>query len=313
MRPPGDRVTFLREVPPVLVRTYAISLGLMFGSFLNVVIYRVPRNMSVVRPRSHCPACGAPIAFYDNIPILSYAWLRGRARCCNARVSPRYLFVELLGGLLAWAIVESIVLQLPADTSIVRALAVFVSDFALALGLTAAAFIDLEHMYIPDSITVGGAIVGLVTASLRGNTFTEALVGAIAGFAMVWVPFSLVYRVVRGRTGMGMGDAKLVALAGAWFGWVGAMFALFAGAVQGTVGALGILLIRGRIDEPAAVREEKQQVLQELDQMRPEERDAALEALARDPLYEPNAPGIGRARIAFGPFLVLAILEYLLV
>ncbi len=304
-------MTVLGDVPPAITRAYAIGLGLAFGSFLNVVIHRVPRGMSVTRPSSHCPACGKPIAFYDNLPVISYVWLRGRARCCGARVSPRYVLVEIVGGLLAWAIVNVHVLALPPTTSLARAASIFVADFALALGLVAAAFIDLEHMYIPDAITLGGALVGVATASLRGLSYTDASIGAVAGFGIVWLPFVWLYRVVRGRTGMGLGDAKLVALAGAWFGWTGALFALLAGAVQGTIGALAILLCRGKIDEPAAVQEEKQQAMRDLEGLSEEERALALEDLAKDPLYEPETPGVGGARIAFGPFLVLAILEYL--
>src|SRR3954454_5339168 len=100
----------LAEVPASLLRVYAVLLGLLWGSFLNVVIYRVPRGMSVVRPASHCPGCGAAIRAYDNVPVLSYLWLRGRARCCGARFSPRYPLVELIGGVIAWAIFEVCVL-----------------------------------------------------------------------------------------------------------------------------------------------------------------------------------------------------------
>src|SRR3954470_19107083 len=106
----------LAEVPASLLRVYAVLLGLFGGSFLNVVIYRVPREMSVVRPASHCPGCGKPVAGYDNIPVLSYVILRGRARCCGARMSPRYPIVELIGGALSLAIFEVVVLRMPEDT-----------------------------------------------------------------------------------------------------------------------------------------------------------------------------------------------------
>src|SRR5579871_5674931 len=132
----------LADFPPWFLRAFGIAMGLLWGSFLNVVIYRVPRGMSVVRPPSHCPGCGKPIAPYDNIPIVSYLLLRGRARCCGARMSPRYPLVEAIGGALAWAIVERCVLVLPPGTSFARAAAVFAADFAVSLGLVAAAFID---------------------------------------------------------------------------------------------------------------------------------------------------------------------------
>src|SRR5689334_10349139 len=111
----------LGDIPVAIVRTYAIVLGLFGGSFLNVVIYRVPRGMNVARPASHCPACGKPLRFYDNVPILSYVALGGRARCCGVGISPRYPLVELVGGLLAWAIVEMLVLPQADAISIGRA------------------------------------------------------------------------------------------------------------------------------------------------------------------------------------------------
>ena len=112
---------------------------------------------------------------------------------------------------------------------------------------------------------------------------------------------------------MGLGDAKLVMMAGAWFGWTGAMFALLAGAVQGSIAAIVVLAVKGRIEEPAAVQREKREMAATLAQLGPDERAQAETELARDPLYEPVASGLGGARIAFGPFLVLAMLEYLLV
>jgi leader peptidase (prepilin peptidase)/N-methyltransferase len=306
-------MTRLGELPVSLVVTYAILLGLFGGSFLNVVIYRVPRGMSIARPASHCPGCGAPVRFYDNIPVVSYVVLGGKARCCKTRISPRYVLVEIIGGALAWAIVEGQILRLPAETSIARAAMIFAADLMFALSLVAVAFIDLEHMYVPDAISIGGTLFGLATFSLRPDLgITDALLGAAIGFGIVWLPFGVVYRLVRGRTGMGMGDAKLLMMAGAWFGWMGAAFALLAGAVQGTIAALAMLLLRGKIEEPASVQAERRETENALALLGPEERAAAEAELAKDPLYEASSSGVGLARIAFGPFLVLAMLEYLL-
>ena len=301
----------LDDLPSPLVFGYAVVLGLFGGSFLNVVIYRVPRGMSVVRPPSHCPACGAKLKIYDNIPVVSYLALRGRARCCKAKISPRYPLVELIGAGVALALVTQLE-RTGGSLPIGRALAIFAANLALGLALVAVAFIDLEHMYVPDAISIGGTLFGLATFSLRGLSFTDALLGAALGFAVVWLPFGVLYKWIRGRTGMGLGDAKLVMLAGAWFGWIGAVFALLAGAVQGTLAVIALLLTRGRIEEPAAVEEEKRETAEELARMTPEERAEAEAELARDPLYEPSAPGLGIRRIAFGPFLALAMLEYLL-
>lgn len=314
----------------------AFAFGLLWGSFLNVVIYRVPREMSVVRPASHCPGCGKPIAAYDNVPLLSYVVLRGRARCCGARMSPRYPLVELIGGALSLAILEAIVLRLPADTAALRALAVYGAYFALCLGLVAAAFIDAEHMFLPDSITLPGIVLGVATATLRGGTLVDAGVGALVGFFVVWLPFIFLYKGLLGRTGMGLGDAKLLALAGAWLGWPGALFTLFGGAVQGTLYAAALKLLGIDTGLPQAVKDD----IAELERAAADGDEEAKQALAEDPLTEdesdafilrffrrlfgrPDPPADEaahdepaadeepprRARIPFGPFLILAILE----
>jgi leader peptidase (prepilin peptidase)/N-methyltransferase len=302
----------LADLPPWFLRVFGTLFGLLWGSFLNVVIYRVPAGLSVVRPASHCPACKAPVKAYDNLPVLGWLLLRGKARCCGAKLSPRYPLVEAMGGLLAWAIVEIIIFRLPPDTSLGRGLAIFGVDLALALALVAAAFIDLDHMYIPDGISIGGTIVGLLTTSFRPLTYVEALVGAGAGFVMVWLPFDVIYRAVRGRTGMALGDAKLVMLAGAWFGLPGALFALMAGAMQGSIAVAILLFFKGKIEEPEAVKREREEILAEVAALPPEERAAAEKELAEDPIFEETEGTLG-ARLAFGPFIALATLEYLLV
>ncbi len=325
----------------------AFTFGLLWGSFLNVVIYRVPRELSVVRPASRCPGCGTPIAGYDNIPVLSYVILRGRARCCGARMSPRYPLVELIGGALSLAVWQGIVLRLPADVSAGRALAIYGAYFALALGLVAAAFIDAEHMFLPDSIMFGGIVLGIATATVRGLLLGEALLGAAIGFVVIWLPFIFLYKGLLGRTGMGMGDAKLLALAGAWLGWPGAIFTLLAGAVQGTLyaGALKLLGIEPKLpkavleeiaelEKAAAAGDEEAKKALEEDPLTEDEEDAFIVSFFRRLFYgaeaareheeqrrrerereqeaeeEAGPPEPPRARIPFGPFLILSILEF---
>jgi leader peptidase (prepilin peptidase)/N-methyltransferase len=301
----------LGDFPPTFLRVFAVAFGLIWGSFLNVVIYRVPRGMSVVRPASRCPACETPIRVWDNIPVFGFLLLRGRARCCGAKLSPRYPLVEAIGGVLSLGILELIIFQLPVYTSAARAGAIFVADFALALALVAAAFIDLEHLFLPDTITIGGAVLGVATASFRGLSLTESLLGAALGFGLVWLFFVVLYAKIRGRVGMGLGDAKLLMLAGAWFGWGGALFVLGAGAIQGTFAAIVMLLRKGKIEEPEAVLREREELLAELEAMTPEERAEVEKELEDDPLADGPAEGLGQARIAFGPFLILAVLECL--
>ena len=302
----------LADFPPIFLIVFAVLLGLLFGSFLNVVIHRLPRGESIAFPGSHCPHCGQPIKPRDNVPVLSYVLLLGRSRCCKAPISPRYPLVEAIGGLVAWAVMRSIVLELPAETSIARAMAVFFTYLALALGLIAAAFIDLEHMLLPDEITLGGAGLGLATVPLRADaSFRESLLGAAIGFVVVWLPFVFLYSKVRGRPGMGLGDAKLLLLAGAWFGWLGALFALLAGAVQATAVLAAIFATGKKLEEPAAVIEERKALLAALERAEGAEREALERELAEDPLAREPEPGLAGARLAFGPFIILAILEFM--
>ena len=289
-----------------------VSLGLVFGSFLNVVIYRLPRDENIAFPASHCTSCGTPIRAFDNLPVLGWLFLRGRARCCKAPISPRYPLVELLGGLLGGTLIQVAVLTLPLDTPLWQGGLLFAAELALGLGLIAAAFIDLSHMYLPDPLTLGGAALGLLSVPLRPDaSWQGSLIGAAMGFLIVWLPFDLLHRLLRGKPGMGLGDAKLVMLAGAWFGWQGAMFTLLAGALQATLAVVAIYLVRGKIEEPEAIKLERAELEQELLQATPEERALIEAELALDPLASEPEAGFGKARIAFGPFLVLAALELL--
>jgi leader peptidase (prepilin peptidase)/N-methyltransferase len=269
--------------------------GLVWGSFLNVVIHRVPRGENVAYPPSRCPGCGARIAPRDNVPVLSYLLLRGRARCCGIKISPRYPLIEALGGALAAALVQLVLLELSPDTSAGRALGIFSLSFALGLALLALAFIDLEYMILPDSLTLGAGLLGLVSAGVRGTGFINSAIGAAVGFAIIYLPFELLYSKLRGTPGMGRGDAKLAALAGAWFGAPGAVFALFAGACP----AEAVAQERAEVEaEYAAAEGEARAEL---------ERERQLDPMLRD-----AEEGLGQARVPFGPFLALATLEFLL-
>jgi len=299
----------LGDVPINALRGFAVFFGLIWGSFLNVVIYRSPRDMSVVRPGSHCPACGKPVAPYDNIPVLSFLILRGRARCCGAKLSWRYPLVELLGGAASLAVLELTVAPLGAHAPFARALVVYLANFATVMGLIAAAFIDFEFMYIPDVVTIGGTVLGIATSSLRGGTIVGAIVSALVGFLITYIPFIFLYRIVRGRPGMGMGDAKLLMMAGAFFGLFGIFWTLLAGALQGSLGALAVWLVRGKIGLPEGVKEE----IAELKKAAEEGDEEAKKALEEDPLADgPDPEEVGLAHFAFGPFLALAFIEYLL-
>jgi leader peptidase (prepilin peptidase)/N-methyltransferase len=301
----------LAEFPEGLALGLAIVLGLLFGSFTNVVIHRLPLGQNVAFPASHCPACGAPIKAYDNIPLFSFLALGARARCCKAKISWRYFLVELLGGLWAAAVMRVVVLDLPGDTGLGKAALLFAIYLALGLLLIAAIFIDLDHMILPDTLTLGGALLGIASAGLRDIDLLTALIGAATGFLIIWLPFIELYRRVRGFPGMGLGDAKLLMLTGAWFGWQGAVLVLLAASLQGTLIALPVLLVRGRIEEPAVVQQERAEAQALLAELEGAERDALAAEIAKDPLLAEPSQGFGRARLAFGPFLALSTLEFL--
>jgi leader peptidase (prepilin peptidase)/N-methyltransferase len=210
-------------------------LGACVGSFLNVVIYRVPAGKSIVRPGSTC-ACGTPIPWYDNIPILSWLVLRGRARCCGRPFSPRYLVVELLTA----ALFLACWLRLPPAAAVCGWL--FIGSLICGM------FIDLDHMIIPDGFTIGLAVEGLLLSvlvpSLHGQhsgifavdslrSGSAALVGLVAGSGIVlWI--ALIAEAVLKKEAMGFGDVKFVGAIGSFCGWHGALFSVFGGAAFGT-------------------------------------------------------------------------------
>jgi leader peptidase (prepilin peptidase)/N-methyltransferase len=190
---------------------------------------------------------------------------------------------------------------------------VFFAYLWLGLSLLAAAVIDLEYVYIPGALTTSSTVLAFATLPLREQvTPTEAVVGAVFGFLLVFLPFELGYKALRGRTGMARGDAMLVMLSGAWFGWFGAAFALGAAAIQGTLFLIVTLIVKGKVEETEAVDAELQAMREAVAQAEGEERAELERELAEDPLAEERLSGVGGMRLVFGPFIALAIVEYLL-
>jgi leader peptidase (prepilin peptidase)/N-methyltransferase len=299
--------------PPWFLRVFLTAFGLLWGSFLNVVIHRVPRGMSVVRPPSHCPKCEKPIRAWQNVPVFGWLFLRGRSACCGERISIRYPLVELIGGVLALAIVELLVLSLPqAVTPALFGFALFASSFTLAMGLVATAFIDMEHLVIlPDRANIAGGLIGIGTASLRGLSYFDCLIGAAVGFAIGY-GIDTLYRMIRGRSGFASGDTVLLAVMGCWFGWAGALFALVAGAVQGTIIILIVRVFGGAVAEPEVVKREREEIRAEIDKLPAEEREKAMaEWRAEDELADEPGEGM-QAPLPFGPFIAMAGIELLL-
>ena len=219
--------------PTGMLATVAL-FGLAIGSFLNVVIARVPAGRSLVRPGSACPGCSAPLAWYDNIPVLSFFVLRGRCRACGMAISWRYPIVEAVT---AAALVLAYVTLGPT--------AEFVVAGVLLPMLIVITAIDLQHQLIPDAITLPGILAGLLLNVAIGRlSWFEPVIGILlAGGLFLAI-------ILASRGGMGGGDLKLGAMLGAFLGWKALLFALFVAVVAG--GVLGIALLvsglRGRKD-----------------------------------------------------------------
>lgn len=272
------------------------ALGAAIGSFLNVVIYRLPHKQSIVRPGSRCPACEVPIRAWHNVPILGWLWLRGRCANCKVPISPRYPLIELAMAGLSVALFHTFsggLLTVEAVASSDFLLQVVV-PFALYLvfvaALVAVTFIDLDWFIIPDSISLPGVPLGICATAVAGHalglTWIDALVGALIGGGVI-ILLILGYGLLRGRQGMGGGDWKLLAMIGAWLGWEALPFVLLLSSLQGIL----LVLLFGRAFA--------------VDELPPEPGEGEPEA------EEPVAEGVGQLAIPFGPFLSLAALEFL--
>ena len=217
--------------PTFLMYATIFIFGLSIGSFLNVCIFRIPLEKSIIHPPSACPGCGNSIRFYDNIPVLSYILLRGRCRHCDAAISPRYPSVEMASGLTAAATYAAFG---PTAQSLVY--------FAFLSTLWVVTLIDIDHRIIPDVISLPGIPVFFL-ASLLIPTMTakDSLLGILIGggslYAVAWA-----YSAVKKADGMGGGDIKLLAMIGALIGWKGVLFTLFASSALGTLVGLGIMI-----------------------------------------------------------------------
>jgi leader peptidase (prepilin peptidase)/N-methyltransferase len=242
---------------PALFAVACLLLGLVVGSFLNVVAYRLPvmlqrqwqadggaavatERFDLIAPGSHCPQCRAPIAWYHNIPLLGWLWLRGRCAACKAPIPIRYPLVELAAGLLAAAAALRFG---PGGTALAAA--------GLGLTLLVLTRIDIEHLLLPDAITLPGLWAGLLVN--LGGAFTDlrsAVIGAMAGYLTLWLVYHL-FKWLTGKEGMGYGDFKLLALLGAWLGWQALPACILIASLVGTVYAVGVILTgRGERQQP---------------------------------------------------------------
>jgi len=246
-------------VPLPIACIFAALLGGVIGSFLNVVIHRVPLEESIVFPNSSCPKCRAAIRAYDNIPIISYLVLRGRCRSCGVRISPRYPAVEALTALLFAAITwrDGFTLALPFD-------------FAFTAAILALIFIDAAHMILPNAITYPGVLFALISrvaipylvspahfddfAGLAAlfpsypvwlTSLIGATIGAVAGGGSLWL-MGFLWEKLRGVEAMGLGDVKMMAMVGAYLGWRLTILTIFIGVFSGSIIGIMIMAYRGR-------------------------------------------------------------------
>lgn len=249
----------LSLIPPAFFYIIIAVIGAIIGSFLNVVIHRLPADESVVFPNSRCPKCEASIAFYDNLPVLSYLALRGRCRACKSRISPRYPAVEALTALLFVAVFwrDGLTPVLPFDL-------IFVS------AIVALIFIDAEHMILPNKITYPGIIFAIVARlaipylmgepyfddlrPLMRGAFSDlpvwlasliaAVIGALVGGGSLWL-MGWIWEKLRKVEAMGLGDVKMMFAVGAYLGWRLAILTIFLGVLSGSIIGIGMMLGRG--------------------------------------------------------------------
>lgn len=271
----------------------AFVWGTLWGSFANVVIHRVPQGLSVLRPRSRCPACETPIAGYDNVPVLSYLLLRGRCRHCGEPFSLRYLMVELLAGVLSFALYMKVV-YVPLLAGGGVALGAWLLWLAFGLALLVITYIDLDYWIIPDVIVLPMAALGVIVAFAwpegLGVDGVEALVAAGLGYG-TFAGIRALYLRVRGIEALGLGDAKLLLMVGAFTGLPGLVWCVGAGAVQGLMVAVPLLLLGRTVANS------------DLHEVHGDDPELGEE--------DPEGPVTGR-RVPFGPFLAVAALEFVL-
>jgi len=226
---------FFALLPRPWLGAFGVLIGLMIGSFLNVVIYRVPREMNISTPRSRCPFCGNLIVWYRNVPVLSWILLRGKCGDCAAPISWRYPLVEATTGLLFGAALYRWGVSWSALASMIFGAAMLV----LAL-------IDYDFKILPNVITLPGILVGFALALVDPRVgWIDSAIGIAAGggllYAVAWI-----YLKLRDQQGMGMGDVKMIAMIGAFVGWQGVLLTIFLGSFFGSVVGLTLMRIKGR-------------------------------------------------------------------
>ena len=216
-----------------------LVIASLWGSFANVCIYRLPLDKGVVSGRSYCPKCKKKITWYDNIPIISYLLILGKCRKCKKKISLQYPIVELIT-IITFLIIYSIYGVTTATVLLIILFLTFIIIF----------FIDLKHFIIPNSLTFPMMILGFIKSfdpnlnSLFPN-YVNSLIGGIFGYGIIW-SIIFFYKLVRNKEGMGLGDAKLLAVIGFWFGWISIPFVIFSSSIVALILVIPSLLNKSR-------------------------------------------------------------------
>lgn len=214
----------------------AVLLGAITGSFLNVVILRLPQEHgSIVYPASHCPQCKTPLRWFENIPVLSYLALGGKCRSCRTPISLQYPVVEILMALLSWAVVVRFGLSLTAA-----------GYFLFCAALLCIIWIDIHHQIIPDVISLPGIVIGFLLSLISpALDWQSSLIGVLAGGGVLY-SIAIFYTLVRKQEGMGGGDIKLLAMIGAFLGWQSLLFVIFFSSFTGAIVGLAAMAKQGK-------------------------------------------------------------------
>ena len=224
-------------------KVFVFIFGLIVGSFLNVCIYRMPKGQSIVMPASHCPDCVKPIKWYDNIPVISYFILRGRCRHCSTRISLRYPLVEVLTGVMAFYVF-----------SVFGYTPVSVSYFVMICALIIATFVDFDINEIPDEVSIGGCVIGLLLSAIfpiihcqttHVSGLVQSLLGVLAGGGSIYL-MGFFGEMVFKKEAMGGGDVKLMGMVGAFLGWKFAILTFFMAPLFGSVIGIALKIKDGR-------------------------------------------------------------------
>jgi leader peptidase (prepilin peptidase) / N-methyltransferase len=282
----------MMDLPRGLGALFAVAFGACVGSFVNVVAYRHPREISIVTPRSFCPQCDRPIPFWANVPILAWLGLRGRCPMCGGAIPFRYFLTELA---LA-AAAAYLFLSFPLGDAIAR--------FSLCAALYAVALIDFDWGVIYFSVALAGIPAGILAAWLLMPEvgLSSSLIGVAGGAGFLFITGE-VYLLVRGREGVGLGDVYLIGMVGAFLGWPGVLFTLFVGSIIGSVSGLVFGLIGGMWLPPEAMPAA-------IAEVKGTRRGSMRPATETDD----QAPkrSLMSTEIPFGPFLALAAAIYAL-